>query len=178
MEAESYVIPQLSLSNVLPSELLNVDMNGCDWYISVDKIFSSDTEGLENFAKFYGVKFQISKISSQNRNGNLNSAVALQEVKIYIGSGSHCAMIQGRMAKSVMIPKIVIKKVSLLMGKIDILVEMEFSNCVIQSFSIVGEVVFFTFCYMSCYYSYTEFNEDGTERGSVADQVDSSADDS
>ncbi|MDR2723836.1 MAG: hypothetical protein LBB25_01350 [Holosporaceae bacterium] len=166
-----YVISQLSPNNVLPPELLETGSGRYDWYITADKIFRSKVTGLENFAKIYGIKFQISKFSLLNGKKSSDSAMALQKVEVFLESGSHCAMIQGRMAKNAMIPKIIIKKISSSMGKIEILEEKEFSSCVIDEFSITGEIVSFSFHYLVCLDSYTDFHIDGTKYGNVANQV-------
>jgi hypothetical protein len=79
------------------------------------------------------------------------------------------------MAKNIIIPKIIVKKISSLMGNIEILETKEFSQCVIQSFSIRGEIVSFSFRYLSYSDSYVDFGEDGAKQGNVATEADSNA---
>jgi hypothetical protein len=143
-----------------------------NWYISADQIFRSNTEGLEKFSKFFGMEFRISRFSLFDGEKSFDSAVSAKNVKIYMGAGGHCAMIQGRLTKGIVIPKIIIKKTAVLMGKTEILETKEFSKCVIQSFLLIGEVVSFSFRYSSYADSYTDFNEDGTVRGTTASKID------
>jgi hypothetical protein len=80
-------------------------------------------------------------------------------------------MIQGRLAKGIVITKITIKKALFIMGKIETVQVMEFSNCVIQSYQQKGDIILFTFRYSSYSDSHTEF-KDGTKGGTAATQVD------
>ncbi|MDR1983100.1 MAG: hypothetical protein LBQ08_04900 [Holosporaceae bacterium] len=151
---------------------MNKDSLSYDWYISADQIFSGDTQGFEKFSKFFGMEFQISRFSLLDGNKISDSAVLAQDVKIYIGPGSHCAMIQGRLANGVVIPKIIIKKITSLMKKLEVIETKEFFQCVIQSFALVGENISFTFRYSSYSDSYTDFSEDGTNLGTAATKID------
>jgi hypothetical protein len=58
------------------------------------------------------------------------------------------------------------------MGKIETLETKEFSQCVIQSFSLVGEIVSFSFRYSSYADTYTDFDEDGSNLGTAATKID------
>jgi hypothetical protein len=160
------------LGNILPEKSLNKDSLSYDWYISADQIFSSDVDGFENFSKFFGMEFQISRFSLLDNSKVSDTAVLARDVKIDIGSGSHCAMIQGRLAKGVVIPKIIIKKVTSLMKKLESIETKEFFQCVIQSFAVIGENILFTFRYSSYSDTYTDFSEDGTNLGTAATKID------
>jgi hypothetical protein len=143
-----------------------------DLFISADKIFKSDVAGLEDFFKIFSMEFCVSRFSLFDGAKSSDAMVLAHDVKIHMNSGSHCAMIQGRLAKGVAIPKIIIKKATLLMEKIEYLETIEFSQCVVQSFSIVERGVLFSFRYSSYSYSYKDFKEDGTLRGSAAVAID------
>jgi hypothetical protein len=153
------------------SKSINYDSTSYDWYISADQIFGSDIEGFEDFARIFKMEFNVAKFSKFNGSRSFDSAMIKQDVKIYMGSGAHCAMIQGRLAKKVVIPKITVKKTTTLMGKIETLETQEFSQCVIMSFSVIGDVVSFSFQYFSCSYTYTEFKEDGSQSGTAVAEV-------
>jgi hypothetical protein len=153
-------------------EPLNESSSIYDWYISADKIFGGGPDGLEDFARIFGIDLHISRFSLFDGAKSSDSAVAARDVKIYMGSGTHCAMIQGRLAKGVVIATITVKKTAILMGKLEILETKEFSQCVIQSFSIVGDTVCFSFRYSSYSDTYAQFGEDGTSKGTAATKID------
>jgi len=167
-------LENLSLSKDESSQILldKEETSSFDWIISADKIFSSSMEGFTDFAKFFNMEFHVSRFSLFDGSKSSDSAVSARDVKIYIGSGRHCAMLQGRMAKGVVIPKITIKKVTRLMGEIATLEVKEFEQCLIQSFSVIGKVSAFSFRYSSYSDSYTDFKEDGTKLGTAATQID------
>ncbi|MDR1236010.1 MAG: hypothetical protein LBJ96_03305 [Holosporaceae bacterium] len=142
------------------------------WYISADKIFKSDVQGFTDFAQIFGIEFQISRFSLFDGSKSSDTAVAAKDVKVYMKSGIHCAMIQGRLAKGIVVPKVTIKKNAVLMGKMENLEAKEFSECVFQSFSVVGDVVSFSFRYSSYSDTYTDFDDAGTNKGTAATQVD------
>jgi hypothetical protein len=142
-----------------------------DLFISADKIFKSNAVGLEDFFRIFSMEFCVSRFSLFDGAKSSDSMVLAHDVKICVASGSHCAMIQGRLAKGVAIPKIIIKKVMVL-EKIECLEAVEFSQCVVQSFSIIERGALFSFRYSSYSYSYKDFKEDGTLRGSAAVAVD------
>ncbi|MDR2157829.1 MAG: hypothetical protein LBO02_00740 [Holosporaceae bacterium] len=162
----------LFFNNVAPQGSLNQNVSAYEWYISADKIFHSDVDGLEDFAKFFGMEFHISKFSLFDGIKSSDSAVLARDVKIFIGPGSHCAMIQGRLAKGVAIPKIIVKKTAVLIDKIEALETKEFFQCILQSFSTVGETNSFSFRYASYADNYTDFNEEGKKLGTVATKID------
>jgi hypothetical protein len=143
-----------------------------DWYISADKIFKSSIEGFKDFSKILGMEFHVSRFSLFDGAKSSDSAVVAKDVNVYMESGVHCAMIQGRLAKGIVIPKITIKKTTFLVGKIEILETKEFSQAVIQSFSIAGDVVSFSFRYSSYSDTYTDFDEKGINKGTAATKVD------
>jgi hypothetical protein len=142
------------------------------WYISADKIFKSNIPGFTDFSRIFGIEFQISRFSLFDGSKSSDTAVAAKDVKIYMKSGTHCAMIQGRLSKGVVIPKITIKKNAVLIGKTETLETKEFSQCVIQLFSVVGDVVSFSFRYSSYSDTYTDFDDAGTNKGTAATQID------
>ncbi|MDR0968830.1 MAG: hypothetical protein LBL99_04360 [Holosporaceae bacterium] len=143
-----------------------------DWFISADKIFSCETEGFEDYAKIFGIEFCVSRFSLFDGAKSSDSAVAARDLKVYMSSGTHCAMIQGRLAKGIVVSKITIKKAASIGGKFQTLETKEFSQCVVQTFSIVGDVVSFSFRYSSYSDAYASFNEDGTSKGTAATKVD------
>jgi hypothetical protein len=159
--------PKDSATPAIPDE----NSTRYDLFISADKIFQSNVAGLEDFFKIFSMEFCVSRFSLFDGAKSSDAMVLAQDVKIHMSSGSHCAMIQGRLAKGVAIPKIIVKKVTLL-EKIECLETIEFSQCVAQSFSIVERGVLFSFRYSSYSYSYKDFKEDGTLRGSAAVAID------
>ena len=96
-------------------ESINFGSTNYDWYISADQIFKSDIEGFEDFARIFKMEFNVARFSRFKESRSFGSATTKQDVKIYMGSGVHCAMIQGRLAKGVTIPKITIKKTATIM---------------------------------------------------------------
>jgi hypothetical protein len=157
--------------DILPEEISDKE-SAYRWYISADKIFKSGVEEFNDFARIFGIEFLVSRFSLFDGSSSSDSAVAARDVKVYMKSGVHCAMIQGRLAKGIVIPKITIKKTTLLMGKIETLELKEFSQCVIQSFSIVGDMVSFSFRYSSYSDTYTDFDEKGINKGTAATKID------
>ncbi|MDR1561392.1 MAG: hypothetical protein LBS23_03495 [Holosporaceae bacterium] len=142
------------------------------WFISADSIFKSNVTEFKDYARIFGIEFCISRFSLFDGSKSSDSAVTAEDVKVYISSGIHSPMIQGRMAKGVIIPKITIKKVASLSGKLETLENKEFSKCVIQSFSRIGEQIAFTFRYSSYSDSYTDIQVDGTKGGTAATKID------
>ncbi|MCR5224694.1 MAG: hypothetical protein K6C34_01295 [Alphaproteobacteria bacterium] len=181
-------------------KLTNVsnEISPFDWFISADKIFASNVEGFKDYSKFYEMEFRVARSSlfdfnrrkdnsdvdwelRMEKDGWFNktkvsdSAIVADDVKIYMAPGRHCAMLQGRMAKGVVIPKITIKKTQYISGEIAVLETKEFLKCVIQSFERKGELVTFTFRYITFSDSYTDFKEDGTKLGNAAAKIDLSS---
>jgi hypothetical protein len=157
--------------DILPKEISDKE-SAYLWYISADKIFKSNAEGFNDFARIFGIEFYVSRFSLFDGSKSSDSAVAAHDVKIYMEPGIHCAMIQGRLAKGIVIPKITVKKTTFLMGKNETLESKEFSQCVIQSFSSVGDVISFSFRYSSYSDTYTDFDENGTNKGTAATKID------
>lgn len=143
-----------------------------DWLISADKIFASNIKGFEDYSKFFGLKYRISKFSLFDKTKVSDSAVNAENVEIYIAPGRHCAMLQGRLAKCTIIPKITLKKVQNISGELTVLDEKEFSQCVIQSYQEELEIITFTFKYTSFSDAYTDHKEDGVKLGTAATKID------
>lgn len=142
------------------------------WLISADKIFSSKITDYTDFAQLYHIEYMIYKSFLYDQTKTAESSVCAKEVHIYMPSGSHCAMIEGRMAKSVIIPQITINKVCLINGKNVTLEKKEFKQCVINSFGLRDSMIGFSFRYTSLSDSYTKYKLDGSQEGSAAVQVD------
>ncbi len=148
------------------------------WLISADKIFSSkiqetkDKKEYTNFAQIYHIEYEIYKSFLYNQTKTAESSVYAKEVHIYMPPGSHCAMLEGRMAKSIIIPQITIHKVRNINGKLSALEKKEFKQCVINSFGLRDSIIGFSFRYTSLNDSYTKFNLDGSQGGNAAVQID------
>ncbi len=142
------------------------------WLISADKIFSSKIANFTNFARFYHIEYMIYKSFLYDQTKTAESSVYAKEVHVYMPSGSHCAMLEGRMAKSVIIPQITIQKVRNVSGKLSALEKKEFKQCVINSFGLRDSMIGFSFRYTSLNDSYTKFKADGSQEGSAAVQID------
>ena len=142
------------------------------WLISADKIFSSEIENYTNFAKLYHIEYFIYKSFLYDQTKTAESSVYAREVHINMQSGVHCAMLEGRMAKSVIIPQITIQKVRFLNKKITILEKKEFKQCVINAFGLKDDLIGFSFRYTSISDSYSKFKPNGTQGGSAAAQID------
>lgn len=148
------------------------------WLISADKIFSSkiqetkDKKEYTNFAQFYHIEYMIYKSFLFDQTKTAESSVFAKEVHIYMPPGSHCAMLEGRMAKSVIIPKIVIHKVDNINGKLFALEKKEFNQCIINAFGLKDSMIGFSFRYTSLSDSYAKFKPDGSQEGSAAVQID------
>ncbi|MDR2766144.1 MAG: hypothetical protein LBB63_01625 [Holosporaceae bacterium] len=149
------------------------------WLISADSIFKSNMKGYEEYSRFYGMEFSMSRVSLFDGEKTSDSAVSAKNVKIYIPTGTHCAMIQSRMAKKVVIPKISMKRIATLAERTETLEEKEFSQCIIHSFSRAfsdnREEISFTFSCLSFSDSYTSIKNDGTNGGKAAVKVDFAA---
>jgi hypothetical protein len=142
------------------------------WFISSDKTFSSGVEGFEDFSPIAGMEFSISRFSLFDGTKSSDSAVSAQDVKIYMGSGMHCVFLQVFLSKGKILPSITVIKTIELNGKVQIMEKKEFSECVLQSFSLQGEQVSFSFRYASYSDTYTMFDpDDGTSLGSGAVKV-------
>jgi hypothetical protein len=145
--------------------------HGQFWVISADKIFSSNLDGLKEFARFYDIDFAVSRFSLFDGAKSSDSAVCAKDVKIYMPPGRSCAMVQGYLANGKEIAKIIIKKVIPLEKKLETLEEKEFSKCIVQSFERRGDVAAFSFRYSSYSDAYTDFKEDNTKLGTSATKV-------
>ena len=113
------------------------------WLISADKIFSSKIEKFTDFAELYHIEYMIYKSFLYDQTKTAESSVYAKEVHIYMSPGIHCAMLQGRMAKSVIIPKITINKVKHIEGKLSILEKKEFKQCMINAFGLRDDTIGF-----------------------------------
>lgn len=152
--------------------IINKNSQQFNWLISADKIFSSNIENFQDYSKFLGLEFRINRFSLFDKVKVTDSAVNASDVKIYITPGRHCAMLQGRMSKGVVIPKITLKKTKSIEGKLEVLESKEFSKCTIQSFERLGEIVIFSFRYTSYSDTYTDFKDNGVKIGTAATNVD------
>ncbi|MDR2267866.1 MAG: hypothetical protein LBD81_00245 [Holosporaceae bacterium] len=142
------------------------------WFISADKVFSSDVDGLNDFAKFYDMDFLVKKVSLFDGEKSSDSIVCAEPVTIYMPASKSCAMIQGYLANRKEIPKIIIKKVIPLAGSWETVEEKEFSKCIVQSFGRKREIASFSFRYSSYSDSYTDLKKDGSKMGTAATKVD------
>ncbi|GHT97868.1 hypothetical protein FACS1894126_2690 [Alphaproteobacteria bacterium] len=150
----------------------NARNHGQFWLISADKIFSSEIEGLKEFARFWDIDFAVTRFSLFDGAKSSDSAVCAKDVKIYMPPGRSCAMLQGYLANGKEISKITIKKVKPISGKFEALEEKEFSKCIVQSFERRGDMAAFGFRYSSYSDSYTDFKEDNSKLGTSATKVD------
>ncbi len=151
------------------------DEKGIDeylWIISADKIFAGYYKEFPDFARINHISYQMYKSFLYNQTKTAESSVFAKEVHIYMPSGSHCAMLEGRMAKSIIIPTITIQKISVKEQKQTVLEKKEFKQCVINAFAMQDHLIGFSFRYTSLNDSYTKFKEDGTQEGSAATQID------
>lgn len=142
------------------------------WLISADKIFSSDVDGFQEYSRLHHINYKIYKSFLFEETRTAESSVYAREVYVYMQPGCHCAMLEGRMAKSVVIPQITIQKTVTLNRKISVLEKKEFKQCVIHSFGIQDDEIGFSFRYRSFSDSYTDYKSDGTQKGSAAVQID------
>lgn len=142
------------------------------WLISADKIFSSEITNFTNFAQLYHIEYMIYKSFLYDQTKTAESSVYAKEVHIYMPSGSHSAMLEGRMAKSTIIPQITIHKTCIIKGQNTTLEKKEFKQCVINSFGLKDNMIGFSFRYTLLSDSYVKFKKNGTQEGSVATQID------
>ncbi len=148
------------------------------WLRSADKIFSSkiqetkDKKEYKNFAPLYHIEYMVYKSFLYDQTKTAESSVYAKEVHVYMPSGVHCAMLEGRMAKSMIIPQITIHKVRRINGVLTTLEKKEFKQCVINSFGLKDSMIGFSFRYTSLNDSYTKFKPDGSQEGSAAVQID------
>lgn len=144
----------------------------CIWLISADKIFSSTIENFTNYAKLYHIEYHMYKSFLYDQTQTAENSVYAKEVHVYMPSGVHCAMLEGRMAKSIIIPQITIQKVGFLSKKIAVWEKKEFKKCVINAFGLKDNVIGFSFRYTSISDSYSKFKPNGSQEGSAAAQID------
>jgi len=142
------------------------------WLISSDKIFSSKIPDFTDYARLCHIEYIIFKSFLYDQTKTAESSVCAKEVHIYMPSGSHCAMLEGRMAKLSLIPSITIQKVKNINGKLTSLEKKEFKQCVINAFGLKDSMIGFSFRYTSLNDSYTKFKEDGSQAGNAAVQID------
>lgn len=142
------------------------------WIISADKIFKGAYKDFPDYAKINHISYMMYKSFLYNQTKTAESSVFAKEVHIYMPPGSHCAMLEGRMAKSVIIPTITLQKVIVIDKKYTVLEKKEFKQCVINAFGMQDHLIGFSFRYTSLNDSYTEFKIDGTQEGSAAVQID------
>lgn len=142
------------------------------WLISADNIFSSEIDKFTNFAELYHIEYIIYKSFLYDQTKIAGSSVYATEVHVYMPPGVHCAMLQGRMAKSITIPQITIQKVQSVNGKLSTLEKKEFKQCIINAFGLRDNTIGFSFRYTSLKSSYNKFNPDNTSAGNAVVQID------
>ncbi|MDR1375786.1 MAG: hypothetical protein LBJ45_03165 [Holosporaceae bacterium] len=149
------------------------------WIISADSVFKSELKGFEKYAKISGMHFSMSRVSIFDGEKTSDSAISAKNTKIHMTSGVHCAIIQTRMAKKAVIPKISIKKLIMLSGNLEVVEEKEFSKCIIHSFYQIfskdEEEITFTFSSSSFSDAYHEIKKDGVKGGNAAVKIDLAA---
>jgi hypothetical protein len=168
--SENFVTSFFPKNNIPDTHLQYTDE--FTWLISADNIFESEIEGFKDYAKFYSMEFSISKFSLFDGMKSSDSAVCAKDVKIYMPSTRFCAMIQGNLAVGKEISKIILKKITITGGSIEVLEEKEFTKCVIQQFERKGETSAFTFRYKAYSDSYQDFKSDGIKLGKAATKID------
>ncbi len=159
--------PELFLGN--PAE---PKQKSYDWIISADKIFSSEIEGFTDSARIYHINFMIYKSFLFEESKAAESSICAKDVHIYMGSGCHCAMLEGRMAKAVIIPCITVQKISNINKTTTVLEKKEFKQCVIRSFGVQDDVIAFSFRYRTFSDQYNNYNSKGVQTGNAAVQMD------
>lgn len=142
------------------------------WLISADKIFSSEIKKFTDFAELYHIEYMIYKSFLYDQTKTAESSVYAKEVHIYMEPGIYCAMLQGRMAKSTIIPQITIDKVRPINGKLSVIEEKVFNQCVVNAFGIKDNMIGFSFRYTSLNDSYNKFNPDLSSAGNAGVQID------
>jgi hypothetical protein len=150
-----------STSEVIPYE----------WLISAEKIFKSKIIGFVEFTTIIDLEFDVVQQQVKCTEKSTDPSIVLKRVKIFMTPGSHCAMLQGRMAKGIIIEKITLIKTATVNEKREIIESLEYSHCVIDTFAIYGNEAAFSFQYISCSYSYTEFKADGVRVGNATGKI-------
>ncbi len=154
------------------AEKIDNEANKCLILISSDDIFSSDKKDFEKYAQVSHFEYSLSKSYIYGEKKVTSVMLNAEEVKVTMPPGCHCAMLIGRMGKSIVMPKITIVKVIIVNGKSTILEKKEFEKCVIQTFKMENDVINFSFRYSSFRDSYNDLKHDGTQKGNAAVQVD------
>ena len=150
----------------------------CMWLISADKIFPHEftifTDKSEKVPCFqlYHLEFMIYKAFLFDQTKTAESSVYAREVHVYMPSGIHCAMLESRMAKAIIIPKITIFKSCTINGDLCALEKKEFNNCVINAFGMKDDLMGFAFRYTSLKDFYIQYKPDGTKEGSASTDID------
>lgn len=150
----------------------------CMWLISADKIFPDEftilTDKSEKVpcSQIYHLEFMIYKAFLYDQTKTAESSVYAREVHIYMPSGIHCAMLESRMAKATIIPKITIFKSCTINGTLNALEKKEFNNCVINAFGIKDDLIGFAFRYTSLKDFYIQYKSNGTKEGSATTDID------
>ena len=143
-----------------------------EWIISADKIFSSEIDGLKDYARIDHIDFMIYKSFLFEEAKTAEGSFCAKEVHIYMPSGCHCAMLESRMAKNVIIPTITIKKIANVNKKDTVLEIKEFQQCVIRAFGIRNDIIGFAFRYRVFKDQYNNYDAEGVQKGSAAAQID------
>lgn len=141
------------------------------WLISADKMFSSELAKFKDYAQISNLKFHLKRTCVFEESKLAENSICARDVSVYMSGGTHCAMLIGRMAKSVILKKITIKKVQMLNKELLERETKEFSNCVITSFEECNEGVFFSFRCQSISNTYQDIGKKGEKTGQAAVQL-------
>ena len=143
-----------------------------EFLISADDIFSSKIKGYEKFAAILHTSNAFSRSVMYNGNKITEATLNAEELKVEMLQGCHCAMLLGRLAKSVVISKITILSTQLIKGKRIELYKKEFSKCVLQTYSEQDDICSFSARFNALNVSYENLKPDGTKQGNAAAKID------
>lgn len=138
------------------------------WLISADKIFSGPITAFENFAEIYDLEFVVKEYSIVDGPKFADSLIQACDVIIEMPFGTHCPILQSRLAGRTVIKKLLINRVIKANKQPVPCEELVFEQVTIQSFMLNGKKVKFSFRYNSYSYSCTDLKIDGTKRGTTA----------
>ncbi|MBQ3564984.1 MAG: hypothetical protein IJA14_02420 [Alphaproteobacteria bacterium] len=141
------------------------------WLISADKIFSSELDKFKDYAPISNLKFHLKRTCVFEESKLAENSICAKDISVYMPSGTHCAMLIGRMSKSVILKKIIIKKVQMINKELLVRETKEFGNCVITSFEEYNEGVVFSFRCQSLSNTYQDIGKKGEKTGQAAVQL-------
>ncbi|MBE6447382.1 MAG: hypothetical protein E7015_02745 [Alphaproteobacteria bacterium] len=147
-------------------------MSSSEILISADDIFSSELKGYEKYSRIIHVSNAFSRSVIYGGDKIADAMLNAEELQVEMFQGCHCAMLLGRLAKSVVISKITVLYTQLFSEERTEFCKKEFGKCVLQSFLEKDDICTFTAKYSSLNISYTDLKSDGTKRGSAAAQID------